>query len=159
MVQRYVASNTQWKVFSPTLPPNNSLGLFGDQSTTAIFWIIGVCFPTPNNSNYVPLSILSYHGMPMGMLVWIWNSFSYFFLSIPAHSFVQRLKHQQDNASGRRQKLAQSINRSVPWKRLCAPLWKMDAVLHSEVDININLTTLCKKINWDNVRFVCLVRC
>uniref|UniRef100_A0A673WAV5 Ankyrin repeat domain 27 n=1 Tax=Salmo trutta TaxID=8032 RepID=A0A673WAV5_SALTR len=59
----------------------------------------------------------------------------------------KRLKHQQDNASGRRQKLAQSINRSVPWKRLCAPLWKMDAVFHSEVDININLTTVCKKIS------------
>uniref|UniRef100_A0A8C7Q507 VPS9 domain-containing protein n=1 Tax=Oncorhynchus mykiss TaxID=8022 RepID=A0A8C7Q507_ONCMY len=49
------------------------------------------------------------------------------------------------NVSGRRQKLAQSINRSVPWKRLCATLWKMYAVLHSEV--NLNLTTVWKKIS------------
>uniref|UniRef100_A0A8C8H3H3 VPS9 domain-containing protein n=1 Tax=Oncorhynchus tshawytscha TaxID=74940 RepID=A0A8C8H3H3_ONCTS len=49
------------------------------------------------------------------------------------------------NVSGRRQKLAQSINRSVPWKILCATLWKMYAVLHSEV--NLNLDTVCKNIS------------
>ncbi|XP_020336752.1 ankyrin repeat domain-containing protein 27 isoform X3 [Oncorhynchus kisutch] len=42
-------------------------------------------------------------------------------LSVPkgalAHSFVQRLKHQQVNVSGRRQKLAQSINRVQQMKK------------------------------------------
>ncbi|XP_070291406.1 ankyrin repeat domain-containing protein 27 isoform X4 [Salvelinus sp. IW2-2015] len=42
-------------------------------------------------------------------------------LSVPkgalAHSFVQRLKHQHDNVSGRRQKLAQSINRVQQMKK------------------------------------------
>ncbi|CDQ60660.1 unnamed protein product [Oncorhynchus mykiss] len=43
-------------------------------------------------------------------------------LSVPkgalAHSFVQRLKHQQVNVSGRRQKLAQSINRVQQMKKV-----------------------------------------
>ncbi|XP_064807433.1 ankyrin repeat domain-containing protein 27-like isoform X5 [Oncorhynchus masou masou] len=42
-------------------------------------------------------------------------------LSVPkgalAHTFVQRLKHQQVNVSGRRQKLAQSINRVQQMKK------------------------------------------
>ncbi|KAM9502391.1 ankyrin repeat domain-containing protein 27-like isoform 5-T5 [Salvelinus alpinus] len=71
--------------------------------------------------NAEPIKLLSVPKGALGKRVSIDTSHCFslttYLLEREAHSFVQRLKHQHDNVSGRRQKLAQSINRVQQMKK------------------------------------------
>nr|XP_029490687.1 ankyrin repeat domain-containing protein 27-like isoform X1 [Oncorhynchus nerka]XP_029490690.1 ankyrin repeat domain-containing protein 27-like isoform X1 [Oncorhynchus nerka] len=74
-----------------------------------------------DSHNAEPIKLLSVPKGALGKRVGIDTSHCFslttYLLEREAHSFVQRLKHQQVNVSGRRQKLAQSINRVQQMKK------------------------------------------